>query len=99
MPPYGAILRFGANQCTLAALVLKVGPAASCWIAPKADILGLRSLKANAARITIHLCRVMGRVTAMVLTFTLMVASIFFGLFVAALILSAIETAQQCAEE
>ena len=60
MPPYGAILRFGANQCTLAALVLKVGPAASCWIAPKADILGLRSLKANAARITIHLSRVMG---------------------------------------
>jgi hypothetical protein len=41
----------------------------------------------------------MGWVTAMVLTFTLMVASIFFGLFVAALILSAIETAQQCAEE
>ena len=29
----------------------------------------------------------------------LMVASIFFGLFVAALILLAIETAQQCAEE
>ena len=27
---------------------------------PKADILGLRSLKANAARITIHLSRVMG---------------------------------------
>jgi cation transporter-like permease len=35
----------------------------------------------------------------MVLTFALMVASILFGLFVAALILSAIETAQQCAEE
>ena len=27
---------------------------------PKADILGLRSLKANAAKITIHLSRVMG---------------------------------------
>jgi|GEM_PF-3294884 hypothetical protein len=35
----------------------------------------------------------------MVLTFALMVASILFGLFVAALILSAIETAQQCAED
>ena len=40
-----------------------------------------------------------GLVTAMVLTFALMVASILFGLFVAALILSAIETAQQCAED
>jgi hypothetical protein len=37
--------------------------------------------------------------SAMVLTFALMVGSILFGLFVAALILSAIETAQQCAEE
>jgi hypothetical protein len=42
---------------------------------------------------------VMGCVTAMVLTFALIVASTLFGLFVAALILSAIETAQQCAEE
>jgi hypothetical protein len=41
----------------------------------------------------------MGCVTAMVLTFALIVASTLFGLFVAALILSAIETAQQCAEE
>jgi len=35
----------------------------------------------------------------MVLTFALIVASILFGLFVAALILSAIEAAQQCAED
>jgi hypothetical protein len=38
-------------------------------------------------------------VTAMVLTFALMVSSILLGLFVAALVLSAVETYQQCAEE
>lgn len=35
----------------------------------------------------------------MVLTFALMVSSILLGLFVAALIHSAFETYQQCAEE
>jgi hypothetical protein len=35
----------------------------------------------------------------MVLTFALVVASILLGLFVAALVLSALETYQQCAEE
>jgi hypothetical protein len=38
-------------------------------------------------------------VTAMVFTLALMVASILLGLFVAALILSTVETYQQCAEE
>jgi hypothetical protein len=35
----------------------------------------------------------------MLLTFALMVSSILLGLFVAALLLSAIETYRQCAEE
>ena len=35
----------------------------------------------------------------MVLTFALMISSILLGLFVAALIHSAFETARQCAEE
>jgi hypothetical protein len=35
----------------------------------------------------------------MVLTFALMVSSILLGLFVAALVLSAVETYQKCAEE
>jgi hypothetical protein len=38
-------------------------------------------------------------VTAIVLTLALMVSSVLVGLFVAALILSALETARQCAEE
>jgi hypothetical protein len=38
-------------------------------------------------------------VTAMVLTLALMVSSILLGLFVAALVPSAFETARQCAEE
>jgi hypothetical protein len=41
----------------------------------------------------------MGWVTAMLLTFALMVSSILLGLFVAALLLSAVETYRQCAEE
>jgi hypothetical protein len=37
-------------------------------------------------------------VTAMVLTFALIVLSILLGMFVAALVLSAVETYQQCAK-
>jgi hypothetical protein len=66
---------------------------------PGVFISALRNLKAHAAKDYRSIRRAMGWVTAMVLTFALMVASILLGLFVAALVLSALETAQQCTEE
>jgi hypothetical protein len=64
------------------------------------SISALRNLKAAAAKITLRLS--VGSSTEghpMVLTFALMVSSILLGLFVAALVLSALETFQQCADE